>query len=570
MGKEAGSVARFFPIAQWLPKYDVKGLLRWDVIAGITLWGVVVPEGIAYAGLAGMPLQAGLYTILATLVAYAIFGTSRQLVVVSTSASAVMLASIIAALNPPDSASYLALAGGLILVVGAIFLLSGILKLGFITNFISRPVMAGFIFGMAIFIVVKQLPKLFGISHGDGNTIEQTWYVLSHIGQANLPTVLVGVGALLLLFVLHRFARRIPAALFVLIAGVAVSTALGLSLAGVKIVGVIPAGLPSVDLPEVRLIDLWVLLPGALGMALIIFSEGLGAADVFATRHNYEINPDQELIAYGAANISSGLLGGLAAGGSLSQSSVNDSAGARTSLSLVVAAILGLVTVIALTPLFTNLPEAVLAALIIFAVVRLMKVRQLQGFFRLQRVEFWLGMMALLGVLILDILPGLAIAVLFSLVYVIYKSSRPHVSVLGRVPGMPGAYTDIQRHPEDRPVEGLIIFRLNTPLYFANASLIHSRLRALTRGIQPPPKAVILDMSACDDLDITSLEMLEKLVAELKKADIEMMVAEVHQPVRDMALRSGLANEFNRSQIFPTVDAAVNDYIKRHQRQVPG
>ena len=570
MGKEAGSVARFFPIAQWLPKYDVKGLLRWDVIAGITLWGVVVPEGIAYAGLAGMPLQAGLYTILATLVAYAIFGTSRQLVVVSTSASAVMLASIIAALNPPDSASYLALAGGLILVVGAIFLLSGILKLGFITNFISRPVMAGFIFGMAIFIVVKQLPKLFGISHGDGNTIEQTWYVLSHIGQANLPTVLVGVGALLLLFVLHRFARRIPAALFVLIAGVAVSTALGLSLAGVKIVGVIPAGLPSVDLPEVRLIDLWVLLPGALGMALIIFSEGLGAADVFATRHNYEINPDQELIAYGAANISSGLLGGLAAGGSLSQSSVNDSSGARTSVSLVVAAILGLVTVIALTPLFTDLPEAVLAALIIFAVTRLMKVRQLQGFYRLQRVEFWLGMMALLGVLVLDILPGLAIAVMFSLVYVIYKSSQPHVSVLGQVPGLIGAYTDIQRHPEDRPVEGLIIFRLNAPLYFANAPLIQSRLRELIGNSQPPPKAVILDMSACDGLDITSLEMLEKLVAELKKADIEMMVAEVHQPVRDMALRSGLANEFNRSQIFPTVDAAVNDYIKRHQRQVPG
>jgi len=569
MDKEPGSVARFFPVAQWLPKYDVKGLLRWDVIAGITLWGVVVPEGIAYAGLAGMPLQAGLYTILATLVAYAIFGTSRQLVVVSTSASAVMLASIIAALNPPDFASYLALAGGLILVVGAIFLLSGILKLGFITDFISRPVMAGFIFGMAVFIVVKQLPKLFGISHGDGNTIEQTWYVLNHIDQANLPTVLVGVGALLLLFLLHQFARRVPAGLIVLVAGIAVSAALGLSVAGVKIVGIIPAGLPSVGLPEVRIHDLWILLPSALGMALVIFSEGLGAADVFASKHSYELKPDQELIAYGTANISSGLLGGLAAGGSLSQSSVNDSAGARTSLSLVVAAILGLVTVIALTPLFTNLPEAVLAALIIFAVVRLMKVRQLQGFFRLQRVEFWLGMMALLGVLILDILPGLAIAVMFSLVYVIYKSSRPHVSVLGRVPGMPGAYTDIQRHPEDRPVEGLIIFRLNTPLYFANASLIHSRLRALTMGCQPPPKAVILDMSACDDMDITSLEMLEKLVAELKKADIEMMVAEVHQPVRDMALRSGLANEFNRSQIFPTVDAAVNDYIKRHQRQVP-
>jgi MFS superfamily sulfate permease-like transporter len=378
---------------------------------------------------------------------------------------------------------------------------------------------------------------------------------------------MVGGGALLLLFVLHRFFRRVPAGLAVLIAGIIVSAVLGLSLAGVKTVGIIPAGLPSVSLPEVRLSDLWVLLPSALGIALVIFSEGLGAADVFASRHNYEIRPDQELIAYGTANISSGLLGGLAAGGSLSQSSVNDSAGARTSVSLLVAAILGLVTVIALTPLFTDLPEAVLAALIIFAVVRLMKYRQMQGFYRLQKVEFWLGMVALLGVLILDVLPGLAIAVLFSLIYVIYKSSQPHVSVLGRVPGLPGAYTDIERHPEDRPVEGLIIFRLNAPLYFANASLIHGRLRDLTRDSQPPPKAVILDMSACDSLDITSLEMLEKLAKELKEANIEVMVADVHQPVRDMALRSGLANEFNRSQVFPTVEAAVNDFSRRQSEQ---
>jgi MFS superfamily sulfate permease-like transporter len=377
----------------------------------------------------------------------------------------------------------------------------------------------------------------------------------------------VGAGALLLLFVLHRFAHRVPAGLAVLIAGIIVSASLGLSLAGVKTVGVIPAGLPSFGLPQVRLGDLWVLLPGALGMVLVIFSEGLGASEVFAERHKYEVRPDQELIAYGVANISSGLMGGLAAGGSLSQSSVNDSAGARTSISLLLAAVLGLVTVIALTPLFTDLPEAVLAALIIYAVVRLMKVRQMEGFYRLQKVEFWLGMLALIGVLILDVLPGLAMAVLFSLVYVIYKSSRPHVSVLGRVPGSPGAYTDIQRHPEDRPVEGLIIFRLNAPLYFANASLIHSRLRELINNSRPPPAAVILDMSASDNIDITSLEILEKLVLELKKASIKVMVAEVHQPVRDMALRSGLADEFNRSQVFPTVDAAVQDFTVRHRGQ---
>ena len=570
MGKKEGALTRILPIVQWLPRYDLKKLLRWDIIAGVTLWGVVVPEGIAYAGLAGMPLQAGLYTLLASLVAYAIFGTSKQLVVVSTSASAVMLASVITALNPPDQASYIALAGGLVLVVGALFLLAGILRLGFITNFISRPVMEGFIFGLAIFVAVKQLPKLFGVSSGDGNTFEQVWYVMNHLGQTSIPTLLVGAGALIVLFILHRYARRVPAGLVVLSAGIVASAALGLSMAGVKTVGVIPAGLPSVGLPEVRLRDLWVLLPSALGMFLVVFSEGLGAADVFASKHKYDVRPDQELIAYGAANVSSGLCGGLVAGGSLSQSSVNDSAGARTPVSLIVAAVMGLITVVALTPLFTSLPEAVLAALIIFAVVRLMKFRQMQGFYKLQKAEFWMGMIALLGVLLLDVLPGLAIAILFSLIYVIYKSSRPHVSILGQVPGTTGAYTDIQRHPEDQPVDGLMIFRLNAPLYFANSSLIYSSLKDLIAGDVPPPRAVILDMSVCDNLDITSLEMLEKLIKELREAGIEIMAADVHQPVRDMAQRSGLANEFNRSMVFPTVDTAVREYLKNHAGHVSG
>jgi len=557
----------FLPIVQWLPKYNWKQWLRLDIIAGITLWGVVVPEGIAYAGLAGMPLQAGLYTILAALVAYAIFGTSKQLVVVSTSASAVMLASIITALNPPDPGTYLALAGGLILVVGVIFILAGIIKLGFIVNFISRPVMEGFIFGLAIFVAVKQLPKLFGFARGDGNTLEQLWYLFNHLGQTNILTLAVGLGALILLFGLHRLSRRIPAGLVVLVLGILASVVFSLSAAGVHVVGAIPAGLPSFGLPEVRLRDLWVLLPSALGMVLVIFSEGLGAADVFASKHNYEIKPNQELIAYGAANVGSGLLGGLAAGGSLSQSSVNDSAGARSAISLLIAAAMGLITVIALTPLFTSLPEAVLAALIIHAVIHLMKVRQMQRFYLLQKMEFWLGMIALLGVLILDILPGLAIAVLFSLVYIIYRSSQPHVSILGKVPGAPGAYSDIQRHPEDQPVPGLLIFRLAAPLYFANASLFCNRLKELVGESVPPPRAIVVDMSASDDLDITSIEMLENLIKEFKEEHIELIAAEVHQPVIEMARRSGLAEHFGKAQVFATVDAAVQDFLKRYPLQ---
>lgn len=554
----------FLPIIQWLPRYNWKQWIRADIIAGITLWGVVVPEGIAYAGLAGMPVQAGLYTILAALVLYAIFGTSRQLAVVATSASAVMLASTVAALNPPDHVTYLALAAALVLIVGAIFILSGIFRLGFITNFISRPVMEGFIFGLAIFIIVKQLPKLFGIAHGDGNTFEQLLYLFNHLGETKLLVLIIGFSTLALLFTMHKLSRRIPTGLAILVLGILASIVFNLSVHGVAIVGNIPAGLPSFGLPQVKLSDLWALLPGALGMALVLFSEGLGAADAFASKHDYEVKPNQELIAYGFANIGSGLLGGLAAGGSLSQSSVNDSAGAKSSISLLIAAALGLITIIALTPLFTALPEVILAAIIIYAVTHLMKLRRMQWFYKINRIEFFLGMVALLGVLILDVLPGLAVAVLFSIIIVIYRSSRPYGSVLGQIPGEPGAYSDIQRHPTNKPIPGLIIFRLNSPIYFANASLFHSRIKELIKESDQPVKAIIVDMVTNDRLDITSVEMLEKLAEELQRNNIAMMATHVHKPILEIVRHSGLAEHFNKVKLFPTIDAAVQDYIKLH------
>lgn len=321
-------------------------------------------------------------------------------------------------------------------------------------------------------------------------------------------------------------------------------------------------------MPDIRpaylwtLLPRWALLPGALGIALVIYTEGLGAANTFASKHGYEVKPNQELISYGIANLGSAVLGGLPAGGSLSQSSVNDSAGAKSSVSLLVAVAMGLITVVALTPLFTTLPQAVLAAIIIYAVSHLMKWQQMQQFYRINPVEFWLGMVALLGVLIVDVLPGLAIAVLFSLAIVLYRSSRPYGSVLGQVPGEPGAYTDIKRHPENISIPGMLIFRFNSPLYFANASLFQNRLKQLIRQSDPPVKTIIVDMVTNDQLDVTSIEMLEKLTMELERDGIEIMVAEVHQPVREIAKRSGLAEHLDRAKIFPTVDAAVQDFLK--------
>ncbi len=554
----------FLPITQWLSRYNWKQWIRADIIAGITLWGVAVPENIAYAGLAGLPVQAGLYTLLAAPILYAIFGTGKQLVVVATSASAVMIATTVTALNPADQAAYVSLAAALVLMVGTILFLAGIVRLGFITNFISRPVMEGFVFGLAIFVIIKQLPKLFGIERGEGNSFQQLAYLVTHLSETIWLVLIIGISSLALLFIVHRLSKRIPAGLLLLVLGIVASNIFNLSSSGVAVIGEIPAGLPSAGLPQVGGNDLWLLLPGALGMALVIFSEGSGAAEAFASKHDYQVRPNQELVAYGLANIGSGLLGGLAAGGSLSQSSVNDSAGAKTSMSLLITGGLALVTIIALTPLFTELPEVILAALIIYAVTHLMNWRRMAWFCKIDRVEFWLGMAALLGVLILDVLPGLVVAIILSIVVLIYRSSRPYGSVLGQVLGEPGAYSDIRRNPQNRTIPGLLIFRFNSPIYFANASLFHRKIKDLLAKSNQPVKSIIVDMITNDQLDVTSIEMLEKLSEELRRNNILMMATNVHKPILETVYRSGLVKNLNRVSVFPTMDAAVQEYLKQY------
>jgi high affinity sulfate transporter 1 len=548
-------IRRFVPIVSWLPAYDPR-LLRFDVIAGATVWGLLVPEMIAYAGLAGLPAQAGLYTLLAALAAYAVFGTSRHVVAAGTSASAVLLASTIGALAVSHG-DYVANAAVLVLLVGGLFLLAGICRLGFIAQFLSRPVIEGFVFGLAIFVTVKQLPKLFGIEGGSGDTIRQLGHLLRNLGDTSGLTLLVGVCALTLLFGLERLAPKVPGGLAALVLGILVSGAFNLSSRGVAVVGHVPSGLPSASVPHIATANIPTLLAAAGGMLLVIFSESLGAAQNFATKHGYEIDPNQELIALGFANVGSGFLGGLAAGGSLSQSAVNEAAGARSEMSPVVAAVLTVVTVLLLMPLFKNLPEAVLAALIIHAVFHLMKVRTFRRYYSERRVEFWLGLSTLLGVVVIDVLPGLVIGVLAMLLLVVYRASRPHLGVLGEVPGTPGAYGNVERHADYERLPDLLVLRLESPLFYANASLVCDRIKRLVGSSDPLPAAVVLEAGANPDLDITSAELLEQLVQSLRAAGIVFAVADVRQPVVEMMRRSGLLATIGENRVYHTVDEAV-------------
>jgi high affinity sulfate transporter 1 len=560
-----GLLQRLVPILTWLPAYD-RRWLRFDVVAGATIWGLLVPEMIAYAGLAGLPPQAGLYTLLATLVAYAVFGTSRHVVVAGTSAAAVLLASGVADRGPSNPGEYAALAAGLVLLCGGVLLLAGVLRLGFVAQFLSRPVTDGFVFGLAVFVTVSQLPKLLGVEKGPGDTISQFFSLFSELGDANAATVAVGAGALVLLFGAERLAPRVPGGLVALVLGIVVSAALSLSSHGVAVVGTVPSGLPSLGLPHIAGSDVLALAGVAAGMVLVIFSESLGAAQTYATKHHYEIDPNQEMIALGVANVGSGFVGGLAGGGSLSQTAVNEGAGARSELSPVFAALLGVVTVIALTPLFKDLPEAVLGALIINAVSHLWKIAEFRRYWAERRRECLLGLATLAGVITLDVLPGLIIGVGSMLLLMVYEMSRPHLAVLGAIPGVAGAYGDVVRHPGYEPPPGLLVLRLDAPIFYANATLVRDRIKKLVGGADPTPTAVILDVGANGELDITSVEMLSALVATLRAADVDLALAEAHKPVVKTMRSCGFLAALGEDHVYDTVGQAVDGLTKSGSR----
>lgn len=557
--RRSNILAHYLPILEWLPRYNRAWLVA-DILAGLTLWGLVVPEGMAYAGIANLPPQAGLYTLVASLLVYALFGSSRHLSIAATSATAALIASTVVALGATtsDMATYQAYAATLALVVGGIFLVAGLARLGWITQFLSKPVMDGFVTGLAIFVTVGQLNKLFGLERGEGNVFQKLFAVIRELPQANWVTFAVGASALVLLFLLPRWNKKIPAGLVVLFGSIAVSLAFNLNTNyGVAVAGKLPQGLPTISLPPVSLdLVIEMILP-AIGIFLVAFSEALGVAREFAEKHGYEVDPDQELNAHAITNLASGLVGGMIAAGGMSASAVKEGAGARTQVANLVAWGVTVATLLFLTPLFTSLPEAVLAALIVHAVWYILTARKLARIQLVSRTEFWLGVIALSGVLFIDVLQGMMIGLVASLLLTLYQSSRPHLASLGRIPGLPSAYSDLNRHPENTAVPGTLILRLDAPMYYANALTVRKQIKTLVEAAQPSLRAIVLDSSGQDSLDITSAEVLKGLVKELKGKGIEVYTAEVHAPARDASRQTGLLEIIGEDHNFPTVDAAV-------------
>ncbi len=557
-----GVLARYIPILGWVRTYP-RRWLRGDLVAGLTVWALLLPEGLAYAELAGLPPQFAFFAAPGALLGYAVFGTSRQVIVGPTSTIAVMSAVIVASMGPHGTEEFIALTVALAILSGVVFLLAGIARLGFVSQFFSRSVITGFFFGLAVAIAVLQLPKLLGLEVEGGYVLERLWDVVTHLHHTQPLILFVGLSSLFLLFALERFADRVPAALVTLVYGIGVVTVFGLEERGVHTVGQIATALPRLTWPDVSVTDLFGLLPGALAIALVAVAETVGIGRDFARKHHYHIDVDQELVALGVSNLASGLSGGFAVGGSLSKSEDNDHAGARSQMSAIFAAAFMLLSAVALTRLFHNLPEATLAAIVLFAVWKLMDVGELRRLYTISRVDFAVAFIALLGVVVLGILPGLLWAAGISLLAVIYRASHPDVSVLGKIPGR-ATYASVERHPEGQQVPGLLIVGPFAPLFFANAPRVTEEIRRLVRRSEPPPHAVLVPLEATDQLDVPSADELSELISGLSSVGVEVLLASVHGPVLEMMRLTGLLEELGEERIYATIDEAVQAFQEKY------
>ena len=457
------------PIVSWAPRYR----RRWfggDLLAGLVVAALAVPQALGYAGIAGVPVVVGIYAIPAALIAYAIFGSSPHLVVGPVSTVSVVSGSIVAPIAAGDTDRAAALTAALAIGAGLGLLAAGLLRLGWAAEFLSRPIVTGFVFGLVLVIIIGEIPKLFGLPPVRGDSIEQSIQLVRSITQLDTPTTLLGVGALAVLFLGARFAPRVPWGLVVLIAAIVISSAADLADRGVVVVGEVPKGLPPIGLPGIGLDDIAPVVFGGLAMAMVGLAEGLSAARLFASKEGYSIDSNQELVAFGAANIAAGISGGLGVAGSLSKTAASRRSGGQTQVTGLMTAIIVLLVLVLLAELLAPLPRAVLSAIVIQAVWGLMDTAALKRYRGIRRNDFVSAIAAMIGVLLFGPLYGLLIAIGQALLGLVYRFSRIELDVMGRVPDEKAAWGSIRNHPERRTYDGIVVVRLDAPLFWANAS----------------------------------------------------------------------------------------------------
>lgn len=550
------------PAVGWLATYRRAWLFP-DVLAGLAVWAVMIPEGMACAGILGVPPIMGLYTIVPPLVAYALLGSSRLLVVGPDTATGLISALTVGAIAVHGTAQFNTLTSTLAILIGVFFLLFGVLRMGWVAAFIPTPVMRGFIEGLVCVTIIGQVPHLLGIDGASGNFFDKLRLVLRHLPDASLAPVLTGLLSLIAMQLLRHLAPRIPAALIVAIAATVFVSLLGGGAAGISVVGDLPSGLPHFVLPDFDLEILLELVPGALAIVLVGYAEALGGAKAAALQGGGGIDPNQELVAHGPANILSGLFGGFLVVGSLSKTSVAMSAGARTQVANLVAAVLCFLTLVLLTPLFRGMPHPALAAIVIAAMLHLSKPGYLRDLFGRSRWEFGLAAVVFAGELTLGVLHGIALGVVLSLMALIYRTTHPQGAVLGQLPGTE-AYRDVALHPDAITFPGLLIWRPGGDLFFASIGHVDHGLRAALAECHPPARHVLVDAESVNLVDTTALDELSNVVKELQDRRIGFALARVRDPVRKRMRLEGLETLVGSDNFHERITDGVRAWQSEH------
>jgi high affinity sulfate transporter 1 len=546
----------WFPPVRWLAEYSA-AWLPGDIVAGITLAAYAIPVSLAYAGLAGLPPQAGIYGYLLGGLGYALFGSSRQLAIGPTSAIALMIAGTVGAMAEGDAQRYAEIASLAAFTVAALSLVAWLLRLSVLVKLISDSVLVGFKAGAGLTIAMTQLPSLFGVTGGGHNFLERAFTLAGQLGQMQYLVLVVGVVAILLLVLGDRLLPGKPVALGVVALSIAAATLFGLPALGVPTTGEIPAGLPSLAGPALRLRDVEGIVPLAAGCLLLAYIEGVSAARAFAAKHGDPLDPRQELLGIAAANLAAAMGQGFPVAGGLSQSAVNDKAGARTPLALVFASITLALCLLFLTGLLQNLPKAVLAAVVLTAVYGLVDFPALRHMWRVSRLDFMAATVALLGVLLLGILEGILLAALTSILLLLARVSRPHVAFLGRVPGT-NSYSDLDRHPENERLPGVIAFRPEASLIFANAdAVLEAVVNRLREAAPSVIRLTVCDLSAAPYLDLAGSRMLRELNTELAGRGIALRIIGAHGAVRDLLRAEGLEEKVGGLDRTATLDSVL-------------
>ena len=553
-------IRKFIPgLALFTARYTP--LIRTDFMVAVTVFAVLVPSAMAYGELAGVDPVAGLYVALGAMVMYALFGSSLQVVMGPEATSAIITAAAVAPLAGGDPARYAALAAMTAILVGIVSILASIAKLGFITDFLSKPILVGYILGATLIVIGSQLGKMFGISLESDEFFQQVAELISRLGETHMLTFVIGVICVTALFLIRKINRAIPGPLIVVVGAILASVFFDLEALGVKVVGPVTPGLPSISIPIVSLQDIITLLPAALALTVLIYADEILTARVFANKHGQKINSNQEFMAIGMANIGAGLLSGFPAALSASRTAVSDQMGGKSQWVGLIAAVLTIIFLLFLTPILAPLPTVALGAIIIVASIGLIDIPAFRFLKQVRAFEFWLAVITTLEVLIVGIIYGILVAVILSLINVIYHISRPHDALLDDIDAKGGTvYRSVADKETSMTEPGLIVYRFDAPLVFANAGYFSDRLDELVTNAGKELKCVILDAEAISDFDTTSAEALENIDANLERIGVEFWIARANKPLRDLLERTGLTTRIGKENIYPSVRAAVTAY----------